>query len=125
MGNGRSANGRPIPDDEGPVARITAAIRELAYASWAHYQAELDRDTSRALFERVYLGHYSTIDTYVIKLIDDYGLDVKLDEAIAEPFRSHVDIDVSAFGRALVASATIYTLLAAPVGVWVFTEEIG
>jgi hypothetical protein len=125
MGNGRSANGRPIADDEGAVGRIKAAIRELAYTSWASYQAELDRDTSRALFERAYLGHYSTVDTYVIQLIDDYNLDAKLDAAIIEPFRRHVDIDVSAFGRALVASATIYSLLAVPVGVWVFTDEIG
>jgi len=124
MGDGRSANGRPVPDD-GPVAAIKAAIRELAYAAWTRYQAELDRDTSRSLFDRVYLGHYSTIDTYVIHLIDAYELDAKLDETIAEPFRQHVDIDVSAMGRALVSSATIYTLLAVPVGVWVFNEEIG
>ncbi|MDQ1743873.1 MAG: hypothetical protein QOE23_2212, partial [Pseudonocardiales bacterium] len=95
MGNGRRANGRPTGDD-GPVAAIKAAIRELAYASWARYQAELGRDTSRALFERVYLGHYSTIDTYVIQLVDTYDLDAKLDAAIAEPFRRHVDIDISA-----------------------------
>lgn len=124
MGNGTSANGRPLPADDDPVGRIKAAIRELAYTSWASYQADLDRDTSRALFERVYLGHYSTMDTYVIQLIDDYGLDAKLDAAIIEPFRSHVDIDVSAMARALVASATIYTLLAAPVGVWVFSDEL-
>jgi hypothetical protein len=124
MGNGASANGRPIPDDEGPVGRIKSAIRELAYTTWVRYQTDLDRNTSRALFERVYLGHYSTVDTYVTQLIDDYQLDAKLDEVITEPFRSHVDIDVSAFGRALVASASIYTLLAAPVGVWVFTDEI-
>ena len=123
MGNGRSANGRPISED-GPVAAIKAAIRELAYVSWAHYRQELGRDTSRALFERAYLGHYSSIDSYVIQLIDAYDLDAKLDEAIAEPFRRHVDIDVSALGRTLVSSASIYTLLALPVGVWVFNEEI-
>ncbi len=122
MGNGQRANGRPTGDDS-PVEAITAAIRELAYASWARYQAELRRDTSRALFERVYLGHYSTVDSYVIELIDAYGLDVKLDEAIAEPFRRHVDIDVSALGRSLVSNVVIYSLLAVPVGVWVFHEE--
>jgi hypothetical protein len=122
MGNGQRADGRPTGDDN-PVEAISAAIRELAYASWARYQAELHRDTSRALFERVYLGHYSTIDAYVIQLIDAYGLDAKLDEAITEPFRRHVDIDVTALGRSLVSNVVIYTLQAVPVGVWVFHEE--
>jgi hypothetical protein len=125
MGNGRSRGGQPTGDDDGPVAAITAAIRELAYASWARYQAELRQDTSRGLFERVYLGHYSSIDAYVIQLVDAYGLDAKLDAAITEPFRRHVDIDVPALGRALIGSATIYTLLAVPVGVWIFNETIG
>jgi hypothetical protein len=124
MGNGRSRGGRPIGDND-PVEAITAAIRELAYASWARYQAELRQDTSRGLFERVYLGHYSTIDMYVVQLVDAYALDAKLDEAIAEPFRRHVDIDISSLGRALIGSATIYTLLAVPVGVWIFNETIG
>jgi hypothetical protein len=122
MGDGRSRGGRPTGDD-GPIEAIKAAIRELAYASWASYQVELRRDTSRALFERVYLGHYSTVDSYVIQLIDAYGLDAKLDAAITEPFRRHVDIDVSALGRSLVANTVIYSLLASPVGVWVFHEE--
>lgn len=125
MGNGRSANGRPLPGDEGPVAAIKAAIRELAYASWARYRAERDLDTSRALFERAYLGHYSTIDMYVVQLVDAYNLDAKLDEAVAEPFRQYVDIDITALGRALVGSAAIYPLLAVPVGVWIFNGEIG
>jgi hypothetical protein len=120
MGNGRSADGRPT--GEGQVDAITAAIRELAYTAWAHYRRELGQDTGRALFEQAYLGHYSTLDMYVVQLVDAYDLDAKLDEAIADPFRSHVDIDISALGRALVSSATIYTLQAVPVGVWVFNE---
>ena len=124
MGNGHNSRRQPAGADD-PVEEIKAAIRELAYASWARYRQELGQDTSRSLFDRAYLGHYSTIDTYVIQLIDAYELDAKLDAAIIEPFRRHVDIDVSAFGRTLVSSATIYSLLAVPVGVWVFHEEIG
>jgi hypothetical protein len=121
MGNGRSADGRQTGDDD-PTEAIKAAILEQAYAAWAHYRRELGQDTDRTLFERAYLGHFSTVEMYVVKLVDDYDLDAKLDEAIAEPFRQHVDIDVPALGRALVSSATIYTLLAVPVGVWVFNE---
>jgi hypothetical protein len=123
MGNGRSANGRPSGED-GPVEAITAAIRELAHASWARYQAELRQGTSRGLFERVYLGHYSTIDMYVVQLVDAYGLDAKLDAAIAQPFRRHLDINVTALGQDLVSSSTLYALPAFPVGVWVFNGEI-
>jgi hypothetical protein len=122
MGNGRSADGRPRRDDDRTVEAIKAAIRELAYTAWAHYRRERGQDTARALFDRAYLGHYSSIDTYVIQLVDAYDLDAKLDEAIAEPFRQHVDIDIPSLGRALVSSATIYTLLAVPVGVWVFND---
>jgi hypothetical protein len=122
MGNGHDSRRQPAGADD-PVKAIKAAIRELAYASWARYRQELGQDTSRSSFDRAYLGHYSTIDTYVIQLIDAYELDAKLDAAIVEPFRRHVDIDVSAFGRTLVSSATIYSLLAVPVGVWVFHEE--
>ena len=120
--NGTNSGPSPASSAE-QIAAIKAAIREMAYTSWAGYQAELRRDTSRALFDRVYLGHYSTIDSYVIELIDAYGLDAKLDAAITEPFRRHVDIDVNALGRALVSNVVIYTLLAMPVGVWVFHEE--
>lgn len=125
MGNGQHANGRSVPGDDSPVEALTAAIRELAYTRWASYQAELRRDNARALFERVYLGHYSTVDSYVVELIDAYDLDAKLDAAITEPFRRHVDIDVSALGRSLVANTVIYPLMAFPVGVWVFHEETG
>jgi hypothetical protein len=121
MDNGYN-NRRQSAEPDNPVEAIKEAIRELAYASWARYRLELNQDTTRALFDRAYLGHYSTIDTYVMQLIDAYDLDTKLDAAIVEPFRQHVDIDVSALGRALVSSATIYPLLAVPVGVWVFNE---
>jgi hypothetical protein len=119
MDNGHDSRRQPAAADD-PVDAIKAVIRELAYASWVHYRQELGQDTSRSLFDRAYLGHYSTVDMYVIQLIDAYDLDAKLDAAIIEPFRRHVDIDVSVFGRALVSSATIYSLLAVPVGVWVF-----
>jgi hypothetical protein len=123
MDNGHNSRRGPAAADD-PVEAIKAAIRELAYASWAHYRQELGQDANRNLLDRAYLGHYSTVDTYVIQLVDTYEFDAKLDAAIIEPFRRHVDIDVSALGRALVSSATIYSLLAVPVGVWVFNDEI-
>ncbi len=123
MVNGYSTNDGPTGDGDGRTAAITAAIRELAYAAWATSRED-DQDTSNALFERAYLGQYTSIDSYVIGLVDGYQLDAKLDAAIAQPFRRHIDIDVTALGQDLVASGTLYARLAVPVGVWVFNGEI-
>ncbi len=111
-------------DGDARATAITAAIRELAYAAWTTSR-QPEQDTSNALFERAYLGHYSAVDAYVSELIDGYQLDAKLDTAAAQPFRRHVDIDVTALGQDLVASGTLYALPAVPVGVWVFNGEIG
>ncbi|MBV9823353.1 MAG: hypothetical protein JO144_14030 [Actinobacteria bacterium] len=122
MGSNGTSHDRSAAEQ---VAAIEAAIRELAYAAWADYRRDQEQDTSQILFERVYLGHYSAVDFYVIQLVDAYDLDAKLDQAIAEPFRRHVDIDITAFSQALVANEAIYSLQAAPVGVWVFNGDIG
>lgn len=123
MADEPSTNNQPNRPADGPVAAVTAAIRQLAFAVWATSR-EAEQETSSAFFERAYLGHYSSVDAYVIRLIDNYQLDAKLDTAIAQPFRRHVDIDVPALGQDLVASGTLYTLPAVPVGVWVFNGEI-
>jgi hypothetical protein len=47
------------------------------------------------LINRAYLGHYAAVAAYTEQLVDDYQLDVKLDAAIAEPFRPFVDVDVN------------------------------
>lgn len=103
----------------GPGDHPGAGLRRLGRSR------EPEQDTSNALFDRAYLGHYSAVDAYVSELIDGYQLDAKLDTAVAQPFRRHVDIDISALGQDLVASGTLYALPAVPVGVWVFNAEIG
>ncbi len=124
MDNGDTTNPNGGGADDAALHAVEAAIRELAYAAWAANR-EPDQDTSNALFERAYLGHYSTVDGYVTELVDGYQLDTKLDAAIAQPFRRHVDIDVTALGQDLVVSGTLYALPAVLVGVWVFNGEIG
>lgn len=123
MDNGNTTNPNGGGADDALHA-VEAAILELAYAAWGANR-EPEQDTSNALFDRAYLGQYSSIDGYVSELIDGYQLDAKLDAAIAQPFRRHVDIDVTALGQDLVTTGTLYALPAVPVGVWVFNGEIG
>jgi hypothetical protein len=101
---------------------IATTIIELAFLAWSKSQAS-DTSTSRSDFDRVYLGHYASIDGYADQLIDAYQLDAKLDAAIEPPFRAHVDIDVPGLARELRASGTLFALPAAPVGVWVFRTD--
>lgn len=103
---------------------IEAAIRETAFQAWVASR-ETEQDASRTLFDRAYLGHYAAVAAYTEDLVDQYELDAKLDAAIAEPFRQYVDIDVEALSRALVRNGTLYSLRAAPIGVWVFNGESG
>ncbi|MGI8664851.1 MAG: hypothetical protein ACR2N4_02285 [Jatrophihabitans sp.] len=103
---------------------ITSAIREAAFAAWVDSR-EPDQPATDELFGKAYLGHYASLDAYVEELVDRYELDAKLDAAIAAPFRRYVDVDVTALARWLVANGTLYALPAVPIGVWVFSAEIG
>lgn len=106
-----------------PPANITEQITEAAYHAWAQHR-EPSQDSSRGLFDRAYLGHYAAVAAYVEDLVDQYGLDARLDAAISEPFRAFVDVDVPALSRSLVRNGTLYALTATPIGVWVFNGEI-
>lgn len=106
-----------------PPGSITDQITEAAYQAWSRGR-EAWQDSSRGLFDRAYLGHYAAIAAYTERLVDEYQLDAKLDAAIAEPFRPFVDIDVVALSRSLVRNGSLYALMAAPIGVWVFNGDM-
>ena len=112
-------NSREIYDANTTIA---TAITEIAFLAWSKNQPK-DGPHNRLVFDRVYVGHYASIDAYADHLIDAYQLDAKLDAAIEPPFRAHVDIDVSEFARALRASGAVFALPAVPVGVWVFRTD--
>lgn len=101
---------------------VATAITNLAYLAWSKTQPN-DAPHSRSVFDRVYVGHYASIDGYADHLIDAYQLDAKLDAAIKPPFRAHVDIDVPGLARALRESGAVFALPAVPVGVWVFHTD--
>ena len=118
MGNGGN-HGNGVQE---PIS-IEALLREAAFEAWVALREE-HQDSSREFFDRVYLGHYTSVDHYVETLVDAYELDAKLDAAIAPPFREFVDIDVPGLAQSMVRSGTLYAISATPVGVWVFNGEI-
>jgi len=118
MGNGGN-HGNGVQE---PIS-IEALLRQAAFEAWTRTREE-HQDSSREFFERAYLGHYTSVDHYAETLVDDYGLDAKLDAAISPPFREFVDIDTAGLARSLVRNGTLYAISAAPVGVWVFNGEI-
>lgn len=102
---------------------VEAMLRQAAFEAWAATREEHQHD-SLEFFDRAYLGHFNSLDHYVESLVDDYGLDAKLDAAVAPPFREHLDVDIPSLARSLVRNGTLYGIPAAPVGVWVFNGEI-
>jgi hypothetical protein len=109
-------------DNQEPIS-VETMLRQAAFEAWAATREE-HQHNDRDFFNRVYLGHYTSLDHYVETLVDDYQLDAKLDTAVAEPFRRFLDVDISGLARSLVRNGTLYGVPAAPVGVWVFNGEI-
>ena len=109
-------------DKQEPIT-VEAMLRQAAFEAWAATREEHQHD-SQDFFDRAYLGHYNSLDHYVESLVDDYGLDAKLDAAIAPPFREFVDINIPGLARSLVRNGTLYGIPAVPVGIWVFNGEI-
>jgi hypothetical protein len=109
-------------DLDAQISDIGSTIAELAFIAWSAGQDKNASD-DRSIFDRVYVGHYASIDGYADHLVDAYQLDAKLDAAIKPPFRAHVDIDVPGLARALRESGVVFALPAEPVGVWVFRTD--
>lgn len=103
-------------DEPSPIA---AVLREMAYIAWGAAQ-EPGQPQDEDTFDQAYLGQYSAFDAYTELLVDEHDIDARLDEAIADPFRAHVDIDIQSLSQAFVSSGVYYALPAYPVGVWVF-----
>lgn len=116
---------QPTTSDEAPSidASVSQQLREAAYQAWTS-RREGWQDSSTTLFDRAYLGHYSHIDHYVETMVDDYGLDAKLDETVPEPFRQFIDVDVTGLARSLVRHGSLYCIPAFPVGVWIFNGDM-
>ena len=103
-------------DEPSPIAK---ALREMAFIAWSAAR-EAGQPQDEAAFDQAYLGQYSMFDAYTDLLVVEHDIDARIDDAIPDPFRAHVDIDIPSLSQALVSSGAYYALPAYPVGVWVF-----
>ncbi len=105
------------------VNRVARGITEHgpAFGAWAdicgHDLDALDR------FDDGYLGEWNSIEEYAEQIIDDFGLNRELDEAIPELLRGYVHIDVAAFARDMRTGLDITAVTNPRGGVWLFEEN--
>jgi antirestriction protein len=100
------------------VAKIARGIRDhgAAYAHWANHVGTSDPDELDRI-EDHYLGRWDSTEAFVEELLDDFGIDRVLDDAIPGHWRSYVHIDTRALARDL---ATEYTVCEDGDGVYLF-----
>ena len=102
------------------ISAVAQGIAEhgLAFAAWAD---QCNSDTEQLVkFEEIYLGEWDSIEEYAERILDDFGLNRELEEAIPELLQGYVKIDVAGFARDMQAGLDI-TVVDKPGGaVWIF-----
>ena len=100
------------------VAKIARGIREhgAAYAHWANHVGTSDPDALDT-FEDHYFGRWDSTIAFVEELLDDFGIERALDDAVPAPWRYYVRVDTEALARDL---ATDYTVCENGDGVYLF-----
>lgn len=79
-----------------------------AFAHWAAHTGTADRD-ELARFDDVYLGRWSSVESYAEELLDDLGLDDLIEAAVPESLQAYVRVDVEGFARDLEYSGELAT----------------
>jgi antirestriction protein len=89
------------------IAAVAQGIAEHgnAFGHWAaHCQTEVghsERAEALGRFEEAYMGVWESEAAYAESLLDDYGVDTMLDEAIPSGLRHFVNVDYEAFAAEL------------------------
>jgi hypothetical protein len=102
-----------------PIEALAEQIRQLAYQAWLRGRTE-KQDKTMPFFDRSYLGHYSSLQHYAASVLDRY----QLDQLLAPLHRPFIEFDTEGLARYLLDHDEIYTIDAAPVGIWVFDAHI-
>ncbi|MGB2756335.1 MAG: antirestriction protein ArdA [Acidimicrobiia bacterium] len=100
------------------VNKIARGIRDhgAAYAHWANHVGTSDPDALDT-FEDHYFGRWDSTIAFVEELLDDFGIERALDDAVPAPWRYYVRVDTEALARDL---ATDYTVCENGDGVYLF-----
>lgn len=100
------------------VAKIARGIRDhgAAYAHWASHVGTSDPDALDT-FEDNYFGRWDSMVAFVEELLDDFGIEGALDDAVPAPWRYYIRVDTDALARDL---ATEYTVCEDGDGVYLF-----
>ena len=100
------------------VAKIARGIRDhgAAYAHWASHVDTSDPDALDT-FEDNYFGRWDSMVAFVEELLDDFGIERALDDAVPAPWRYYISVDTDALARDL---ATEYTVCEDGDGVYLF-----
>lgn len=104
------------------VALVARGIVEngRVYAAFAALQE--DEGVPEADFASSYMGHYESVEAYVEEMVDGFGYEAILDQAVPANFRAYVKLDVVALARDL-QLGDIHVVPADDGGVWLFDIE--
>lgn len=105
-------------DPTDTINKIARGIRDhgAAYAHWANHVGTSDPDALDT-FEDNYFGRWDSMVAFVEELLDDFGIERALDDAVPAPWRYYVRVDTEALARDL---ATEYTVCEDGDGVYLF-----
>lgn len=102
------------------VAAVARGIREHgdAFAAWAElHDAE---ETMLASFEDAYLGEYDSAEAWAETVIEDLGLQARIDEALPEELARYVRLDAESWAHDAWLNGDIYIVHKPDGGVWIF-----
>jgi antirestriction protein len=105
------------------VSRLAKGITEHgpAFAAWASH-AGTEPEMLR-LFEDMYRGEWESVLGYAEYLIDELGVERRLDDLLDEWTRRLVKVDIDGFARDLEHSGDIFTVEAPNGQVWIFDSH--
>ncbi|HJQ00858.1 MAG TPA: hypothetical protein VJ851_04600 [Jatrophihabitans sp.] len=119
MGHDDAADQIEAPPAQHPIEALAEQIRQLAYQAWLRGRTD-KQDNTITFFDRIYLGHYSSLQHYAASVLERY----QLDQLLAPVHRPFIEFDIEGLARYLLDHDEIYTIDAAPVGIWVFDARL-
>jgi antirestriction protein len=102
------------------ISRLAKGITEHgpAFAAWASHAGTEPK--MLRLFDDMYRGEWPSVHDYAAYLIDELGVERRLDDLLDEWTRSLVKVDIDGFAHDLEHSGDIFTVEAPSGQLWIF-----